>query len=377
MAWRYKYIISTRGYILIFILMLLFMLTMINAPNILVGYGLIIPAMMISLIFLKPRTGITLFFISHLIATVILIYTSSTFAEVAILSLIVRTVVVGVLGYYIEKGKLKSLLTLLILIVVLDVYIAYSIGLLYFGHDAIEVGLDIYSLIYIPFIYLSKKLFDGGKLSFSIATIFSMVLYYFSAAYFFALPLFILSIVLLLVFAYEPLHQYGVKLLGISLLVIIILIPLSAPYIIYNALIISYPLNPKTLIGKQWINEELIEGAVADVMAGVWNPSRLRIVDPAVKVTGTVVTEYFIAEDGDICFDVELDPEYTHMLSIGSYVLRRGRIHVEIVPMYQDEVKPPNKGDRVELIGAWVVDTDHGSWSEIHPVWRIRVLPKE
>jgi hypothetical protein len=29
----------------------------------------------------------------------------------------------------------------------------------------------------------------------------------------------------------------------------------------------------------------------------------------------------------------------------------------------------PKKGDHVTLVGAWVLDTEHG-WQELHPVWR-------
>ena len=51
--------------------------------------------------------------------------------------------------------------------------------------------------------------------------------------------------------------------------------------------------------------------------------------------------------------------------------MRHGHIHVEIVPHDQGNVIIPGKGDYIMVTGAWVIDTDHGSWSEIHPAWHI------
>jgi hypothetical protein len=113
---------------------------------------------------------------------------------------------------------------------------------------------------------------------------------------------------------------------------------------------------------------------MGDVFQYVWGPSRLRIIDTCVTIRGVVVSEIRVAEDGDITFDMKPDDRYRHMLSIGSHILRKGAIHVEIVPHDQDRVVVPEKGDYIEVTGAFVVDTDHGSWSEIHPAWNITIL---
>jgi hypothetical protein len=87
-----------------------------------------------------------------------------------------------------------------------------------------------------------------------------------------------------------------------------------------------------------------------------------------------VVSEITVSSDGDTTFKLEPDTRYTYMLSIGSIILRKGNIHIEIVPADKDTVVIPEKGDYIEVTGVWVVDTDHGSYSEIHPAWKIVIL---
>ena len=62
------------------------------------------------------------------------------------------------------------------------------------------------------------------------------------------------------------------------------------------------------------------------------------------------------------------------MLSIGLIVLRHGHIHVEIVPHDQGNVIIPEKEDYIIVTGAWVIDTHHGSWSEIPSAWHIEII---
>lgn len=355
----------------LFILGIFFISTSINAPNFLVGYGLVVAYAMIILAYIPTYRGVLIFFLAHLIAAGIMIYTEAAFTHVIILSLIVRTLILLCLIRLVDKGFLGNLGHRLLTLLALEVIIAYTIALLYYAHDAIEVGLDIYSLVYIPYIYLSHKYYSrGDKLSASIL-IFASVLYYFSAAYFIALMTFIISIVILLVYwtgiglekRYTPIFLIGLTLVaGVF----------SQPYIYYNIHVITYPFQPTSWMGTQWLQTESGSRCLqGNVFINTYDPSRLRILDTCVTVEGLVVTYPRKNMDGDITFDVELDPEYAHMLSIGSHILRRGRIHVEIVPGDQPNVYIPEKGERVRIVGVWVVDTDHGSWSEIHPAWYI------
>jgi hypothetical protein len=34
------------------------------------------------------------------------------------------------------------------------------------------------------------------------------------------------------------------------------------------------------------------------------------------------------------------------------------------------QLPKPRKGDTMTIVGAWVLDEEHG-WNEIHPVWRV------
>jgi hypothetical protein len=48
-----------------------------------------------------------------------------------------------------------------------------------------------------------------------------------------------------------------------------------------------------------------------------------------------------------------------------------------VIPQYRSRVAVPAEGARVQVVGPWVEDTQHG-WNEIHPAWWIsagRVQP--
>jgi hypothetical protein len=330
---------------------------------------------MISILFTRPLKGAALFTIGHLLGTLCLIYTSSRFASVAILSLILRSLIVIILAYLYEKEVVTNILALLASIVLIENFLAYSIALLYYGYDAIEVGLDIYSAVYIPFIYLSHKYYREGYSIYSISIITSMILYYFSSIYFYAFSLNILSMLILLYFMKPLNYEKTKKMLYILPLIFIILLPTASTPLAYNLKLSLYPYSLSTISGKQWIQtnsgDHCLQG---NVFQYVYDPARLRIMDTCVTVEGVVVSNIHKYADGDICFDVAIEPEYNNMLSIGSMVLRHGAIHVEIVPHDQGTVVVPKKGDFVKIIGAWVIDTDHGSYSEIHPAWYIEII---
>ena len=364
-----------KRYLPLFLLDFFSISTMINAPNILIGYGLILPAMMISLLFIRPLHGSIIFIISHILASILLVYTHSAFTLVILLSLIVRSAVLLILAILMERGYLKNVLALLLSIVSLDTFLAYSLALLYYGKDAIEVGLDIYSLAFIPFVYLTYRLYTGRLGIYSITPMILMISYFFSSAYFYAAPLNIFTVVMLiLTYLFINRDRRRIFLVA-SVLGSIIFGVLSTPSINYNIWIVLYPYRQDTLMGQQWVQDR--EGPYCmdgNVFKSTYDPERLRIIDKCVTVQGVVVSEITRGEDGDIFFDVKLDPQYEHMLSLGSWILRKGSIHVEIVPEDQDNVYIPSKGDRVRIIGVWVVDTDHGSYSEIHPAWHIEVV---
>ncbi len=84
------------------------------------------------------------------------------------------------------------------------------------------------------------------------------------------------------------------------------------------------------------------------------------------------------AVDGDFSFDIRPDAGFGWTLSLGSYVLNDGNLHVEVVPSDQAAVLGSVTlvpGAHVQVTGVWVLDTDHGWFSEVHPAWSVVVLP--
>jgi len=110
-----------------------------------------------------------------------------------------------------------------------------------------------------------------------------------------------------------------------------------------------------------------------DVLAGVHNPSRLRVLNACLSVSG-FVREVSRSDDGDITFRLQVDPAFDWVLNAGNRNSLRGFLQVEIIPADQAAVAAPSIGAHVSVTGAFVEDTPKG-WNEIHPVWHIAALP--
>jgi hypothetical protein len=104
-------------------------------------------------------------------------------------------------------------------------------------------------------------------------------------------------------------------------------------------------------------------------LAGVYHPQRLRVKSGCRAVLGTVREVRFEEYDGDVHIDLRLDPPYEKLLSDGNDRVG-GNLIVEIIPQDRSRVDVPRVGSRIEVVGPWVDDTEHG-WNEIHPAWWI------
>jgi hypothetical protein len=104
-------------------------------------------------------------------------------------------------------------------------------------------------------------------------------------------------------------------------------------------------------------------------LAGVYHPQRLRVKSGCRAVLGTVREVRFEEYDGDVHIDLRLDPPYEKLLSDGNDRVG-GNLIVEIIPQDRSRVDVPGVGSRIEVVGPWVDDTEHG-WNEIHPAWWI------
>jgi hypothetical protein len=115
----------------------------------------------------------------------------------------------------------------------------------------------------------------------------------------------------------------------------------------------------------------------------VYHSSRLRILQSCIRVSG-VVRASRIENDGDIHLQLALDPPYQHLLEPANS-LEQGDLVVEPVcvalPIQPDaldtcvaDAQPltllPTIGQHVWMEGRYVLDLEHGSWAELHPLYR-------
>lgn len=104
---------------------------------------------------------------------------------------------------------------------------------------------------------------------------------------------------------------------------------------------------------------------------------------PCIRVSGTISSIRKQA-DGDRMLLVLLDPEYAHLLSPGN-ARERNHLIVEVIcvgPITQADAKAgcaantnpltvlPAVGQHVVLDGRYVLDLEHDSWAELHPLYR-------
>ena len=121
-----------------------------------------------------------------------------------------------------------------------------------------------------------------------------------------------------------------------------------------------------------------------DLWKHVYEPDRLKVVEPCTAVEGKVAFVHRNA-DGDI--HIGLDPADKAVLNLVNVTHGQRKLVVEIVcdhtpaapnPQaacrnFHSQIAIPNPGDRVRITGAYVTDLDNG-WNEIHPVTRIEFL---
>lgn len=104
-------------------------------------------------------------------------------------------------------------------------------------------------------------------------------------------------------------------------------------------------------------------------LVGVYHAERLKVKSRCRIATGTVEKVKFEEYDGDVHIDLRLDPAYEKLLSDGNDRIG-GNLVVEIIPQDRARVAVPQVGSRIEVVGPWTDDTEHG-WNEIHPAWWI------
>jgi len=129
--------------------------------------------------------------------------------------------------------------------------------------------------------------------------------------------------------------------------------------------------------------------APSDQEQYTYRPARLQFIAACIRVVGTIV-ETDGEQDGDIHINVRLDDAYRAVLNQGND-FEGGNLIVEpvcqIPPLQADAMRVcaadatplgslPAIGDHVWLEGRYILDLQHHSWAELHPLYRWgRVTP--
>jgi hypothetical protein len=122
----------------------------------------------------------------------------------------------------------------------------------------------------------------------------------------------------------------------------------------------------------------------------VYDPTRLKVLQACIRVTGTV-DDMAVGADGDTIFLLRLDPPYQHLLTSGNEGgEERGDLGVEavctvspvdpiVMALCANDRDPyaqpaPRIGAHVWMEGRYILDLDHESHAELHPLYRMGTI---
>lgn len=374
-------------------------LTVANAPYSLAGYGLSAFALFVIGYVFPAREAYVSFIIGNTLGVALGAYTNSLFLFVAIGAAFVRPIQLFLLVHFKEK---IGLLGATFLALMFEILVATGVGLLTYGSGGIMSSFSLFDVIYVIPAYLAFRLKTSDMSSETrnlgyVAAVAGVFTAFVSASAFLLPFSLIIGLVFLLVSALMIMrsrrsHFVLKKPVAVALAVLIVIISSASIYAAQPtssfALHANFsPLYSESLSKGQWIQTSQLadcrQGNLAGggtAQTGVWGAERLRVLSTCVTVSGTIVAispTYGPAVDGDYGIDLKVDPQYTYLLSLGNYVMGSGYLHVEVVPVDQPSVlsglnlKP---GEHVMISGVWVLDTDHGWGSEVHPAWSITIM---
>lgn len=120
----------------------------------------------------------------------------------------------------------------------------------------------------------------------------------------------------------------------------------------------------------------------------VYNPQRLQVVESCKTVTGIIESKR-VEADGDYHIRLKLDPQYANLINQANVKGQLGDLVVEPICMnrvtqldamsacqnFRQNIDIPAVGTHVQVTGSYVLDKEHGSWAEIHPVTSITSIP--
>ena len=375
-------------------------LTLANAPYLFFGYGL--SAFAVFAIALACRPGSRIGFVVGLVLGVAVdLNAQSVFLFVGVGAVVVRLIQFFLLLRL--RRRIGDLAACLVALLV-GVFLAIAVGLITYGGEGIQPAFAVFDVVYLVPAWMLAQI-HAARLprveSSALATLVvaATLVAFASASSFLLLAPFLASVLALALVGALVLRRRGPIPLtprtsvdrsapfAIAALIVVLFL-VSGPAMSTSVRAIAYPLYPDSLAAHQWIQTSTAPGCRSGDLAGgrtevngVWSPQRLRVLSTCVTVEGTIealTPTSGPAVDGDYGIDLRVDPGYAWTLSLGSYVLNGGNLHVEVVPSDQTAVLGNLTlvpGAHVQVTGAWVLDTDHGWTSEIHPAWSIVVLP--
>jgi hypothetical protein len=142
------------------------------------------------------------------------------------------------------------------------------------------------------------------------------------------------------------------------------------------------------VVSRRYTGKAAVKLPAADCNAELWKhvyePGRLRVIEPCTAVEGRVVSVHQ-AQDGDL--HIGLDPDQKSVLNLVNVIHAQRNLILEAVcdhpttssepraacAGFTSQIMVPKTGDRIRAIGSYVTDRENG-WNEIHPVSKIEIL---
>ena len=372
-----------------------------NTPYVIMGFGLGSFFLFVIAFCFSPDEAYTSFIIGNSLGLVLGVYTQSMILLVVIGAGVFRILqAVIVIELRKRTGLVVSAMTSIFFLTI----VATIIGMYFYYGEGLMTAMTVFDVIYIAPAYLvyyiqQSSISDEHKLVGYVLTISATITVFLSAdTFILPIPL-IVGLVVLVVFAYLaksqklstiPLQKNASYIASVVIVVVFLGTFLvsgsAAQYAIGTTL---YPLQPTSLTNSQWKQTNTVNpickaynqntAGAGTEQNGVWTPSRLRVFNTCMTVSGTINEIDNItgsAVDGDYTFNIVPDANSTYLMSFGSYAIMGGTIHIEVVPSDQVTVLSGlnlKSGDHVTVTGVWLLDTNHGWYSEIHPAMSITV----
>jgi hypothetical protein len=134
-------------------------------------------------------------------------------------------------------------------------------------------------------------------------------------------------------------------------------------------------------------SNQVIPKCDASLWTHVYHPQRLKIIDSCKTVSG-VIQSIKKENDGDYHIQLKLDSQFSNLINSANVKYQYGFLVLEPVcqgTVTQSDAKSacmnfkstlviPPKGSYVTVTGSYVLDLQHDSWAEIHPISSIVII---